>query len=161
MEIYSLKYGTKLVFLTIFLFLILFTGEIYSQKMTGKFYERLDAPPWAMSILSPDTGDVYFPIKKLDDVSDIKVMAIRDYVRFAEDGKGPNYLEVPGEVNKDGTFEIDVSAFKDGDLVVIATVKKGFIKLWHALRFYRKENYNNMKIILVRIKKANKKSEFK
>ena len=129
-------------------------SDATGQTLTGKLYEQIDAPPWAMSIISPDTGDVYFPIKELkgDDINGLRIMLIRDYVRFAKDGKGPNYLELFGKVNNDGTFSIDLGKFKDGDLVVVVAMKKGFIKLWHAFRFCEKCNYKNMKIILVRVR---------
>lgn len=136
------------------IFLLAEATDVLGQELTGKLYERIDAPPWAMSILSPDTGKVYFPIKELraDDIGGLKIMLIRDYARFAKDGKGPNYLEVLGKVNNDGTFSIDLSKIKVGDLVVVVAIKKGFIKLWHSFRFSKDFNYKNMKIILVRVR---------
>ncbi len=136
------------------IFLLTEATDVIGKELTGKLYEQIDAPPWAMSILSPDTGIVYFPIKELkaDDIDGLKIMLVRDYSRFSKNGKGPNYQEVLGKVNENGTFSIDLSKFKDGDLVVVVAIKKGFIKLWHSFRFSKDFNYKNMKIILVRVR---------
>ncbi len=144
-----------LLFLSGLIFCLPLQMTAKDKIMTGAFYVRIDAPPWAMSVLSPDTGDVYFETAKLENTDSIKLMLIRDYSRFAPDGKGPNYLEIEGKINLDGTFSIDLSRLKEGDLVSVVALKKGYIKLWHTFRFCEKCNYVNMKIIFVEIRNKN------
>jgi len=147
-------YKNSKLFILIMSLLFAFTlqNECKDKKMTGTFYVRADAPPWSMSILSPDTGKLYFPTVKPEELDSIKLLLFRDYSRFAPDGKGENYLKVEGHINSDGTFEFDLSEFKEGDLISVVALNKGYIKLWHSFRFCEKCNYKNMKIVFVKIR---------
>ena len=154
----SLRY---IVFLLVLNLIVVVPSGLQAgdDTMIGAFYERIEAPPWAMSVLSSDTGAVHFPTIKLEDTDSIKLMVIRDYSRFAPGGKGVDYLEVTGMVKPDGTFSIDLSEFKEGDLIAVVALKKGYIKLWHSFRFCEKCSYKNMKIVFVKIRNKNKTNQ--
>ncbi len=142
------------IFINIFFLLIVSAGTLSaeSKTMTGKFYERMNPPPWAHTMLYPDTSKIDFEYKPVADPDSIRVIVIKDYKRFAPEGKGENYKEIEGVINDDGSFAVDLSDFKDGELVVIMALRKGYIKLWHIFRFCEKCDYKNVKIIFVKLR---------
>jgi len=143
------KFGLKLFLLLFFVSGTLFANSNY---MTGKFYERLNAPPWVHTMLYPDTAKIDFEYKPVNTGDSIKILVIKDYQRFAPEGKGENYKEIEGVVNEDGTFSVDLSEFKDGELVVVIALRKGYIKLWHVFRYCKTCDYKNVKIFFVKIR---------
>jgi len=140
---------TLLIISILFVFPVL----LLSQEMTGKIYQYVDAPPWAMSEMIFDTAEALY---EYVDLNDVELKVIINYDRFAEDGKGKGYEEFYPKYNKDGSFSIDLSRIEDGQTMALVGIKEGYLKLWNIFTFCKKCNYKNVKVIFVSIRNFKK-----
>ncbi len=118
-----------------FLFLAIVSFSFTNaQTLTAKVYSWDNAPPWANSELLTDTTKVNYSIREIDSV---EFRIIRGYKRFYPDERGPDYLEIIFNTDKNGNVIIDLSKLKEGDLFILLAKKDKYIPINKSFKYHK------------------------